>query len=517
MEGRTSGSVTLIGPSWDTWHIDLIQQDDNLFFDKGWPVFLRDNFIECGDLLVFRYDGELHFTVQIFDQSGCEKEAAFNSKSTSTGQKREREEAVAHSDKALQSLLKKIRECSSSFESDCIDDNRDREADSCEETRRCLSLSTIFASPSQPKTCNIKPEDEEKKVAQSFISAFPYFVRKMKRFNVSGSYTLNIPYQFSMAHLPNCKTEVVLHNLKGASWTVNSVPTTKVHTSHTFCGGWLAFVRSNEIKLGDICIFELVHKCELHVYILRVGKQYPDSQRGTTVLTGSNVSSTTISCKQFDGVPKKVKKNSLKKIQLCNVKGSKSCEIKKHIGTDRNSVSIATCCLPKISHEKSEAAAQNRNNVEAKMGSPPGGNLRTMMALDEEKAARSFNSCVPHFVRIMRKFNISGSYTLKIPYKFAMAHLPDCKTEIVLRNLKGECWTVNSLPDSKGRMVHTFCGGWMAFVRGNDIKIGDVCIFELISKLEMRVHITGVGRKEVDLESGKLTSNESSAVDHPPF
>lgn len=57
----------------------------------------------------------------------------------------------------------------------------------------------------------------------------------------------------------------------------------------------------------------------------------------------------------------------------------------------------------------------------------------------------------------------------------------------------------------------------MAFVRGNDIKIGDVCIFELISKLEMRVHITGVGRKEVDLESGKLTSNESSAVDHPPF
>lgn len=57
----------------------------------------------------------------------------------------------------------------------------------------------------------------------------------------------------------------------------------------------------------------------------------------------------------------------------------------------------------------------------------------------------------------------------------------------------------------------------MAFVRGNDIKIGDVCIFELISKLEMRVHITGVGRKEVDLESGKLTSNESSTVDHPLF
>lgn len=81
----------------------------------------------------------------------------------------------------------------------------------------------------------------------------------------------------------------------------------------------------------------------------------------------------------------------------------------------------------------------------------------------------------------------------KIPYKFSMAHLPDCKTEIVLRNLKGESWNVNAVPDSRGRMVHTFCGGWMAFVRGNDIKIGDICIFELVSEYEMCVHIFGVG------------------------
>lgn len=35
-----------------------------------------------------------------------------------------------------------------------------------------------------------------------------------------------------------------------------------------------------------------------------------------------------------------------------------------------------------------------------------------MLALDEEKAARSFASGFPNFVRIMKKFNISGSYTL---------------------------------------------------------------------------------------------------------
>ena len=81
----------------------------------------------------------------------------------------------------------------------------------------------------------------------------------------------NIPYQFSMAHLPKCKVRIVLWNLKGGSWTVNSIPTMKVNISHTLCGGWMAFVRDNNINMGDVCIFELVGKCELRVYILRVG------------------------------------------------------------------------------------------------------------------------------------------------------------------------------------------------------------------------------------------------------
>ncbi|KAJ0085167.1 hypothetical protein Patl1_09047 [Pistacia atlantica] len=515
MGGQTSGSVSLIGPSGNTWHVNLIQQNGDLFFDQGWPTFVSDHFLECGDLLVFRYDGELHFTVQVFDQSACEKEDAFNSKcnldssfNNSTWQKTEREVA-ALSERIFQGVPKKIKGNSSVLQIDWID--KDREAISCEEIKQNGIRSHSFSLPSQSKPCNLKPEHEEKKVAQSFNSSFPYFVRIMKRFNISGSYTLNIPYQFSMAHLPKCKTEIVLCNLKGESWIVNSVPTTKVHTSHTFCGGWLAFVRSNEIKMGDVCIFELVRKCEFCVHIRRVGKEDPHSQNEEVALSGSHVGSAATSYKKFDGLSKTVK-NSLKihskcmkKVQLCGTKESKTCDIQNHVSATRNSSCAALCAQSKTTNEKpvqlvhykTEAAIHSRNNVEAEMGSPNSGNLRIMMALDEQKAAQSFTSHVPHFVRIMRKFNISGSYTLKIPYKFSMAHLPDCKTEILLRNIKGECWTVNSVPDSKGRMVHTFCGGWMAFVRGNDIKIWDICIFELINKCEMRVRISGVGRKEL--------------------
>lgn len=100
----------------------------------------------------------------------------------------------------------------------------------------------------------------------------------------------------------------------------------------------------------------------------------------------------------------------------------------------------------------------------------------------------------------------------KIPHQFSTAHLPNYKTEILLRNLKGECWTVNSVPDSKGRLVHTFCGGWMAFVRGNDVKIGDICIFELVGNCEMRVHISGVGKSGLDHQVGEAPSNELALI-----
>lgn len=100
----------------------------------------------------------------------------------------------------------------------------------------------------------------------------------------------------------------------------------------------------------------------------------------------------------------------------------------------------------------------------------------------------------------------------KIPYQFSIAHLPNYKTEVVLRNSKGECWTVNSVPDSKGRLMHTFCGGWMAFVRANDVKIGDICIFELVGKFEMRVHISTVGQRGLDYQGGEVTSNELALI-----
>lgn len=182
MEVKTPGSVSLIGPSEKTWHVDLVQQKESLFFHDGWPEFVSDHFIESGDTLVFRYDGSMQFTVQIFDQSSCEKDSAFLANCSqepsdidnSMGKKRERErEGSTSSDKISESQPKKVK---ISFEDlvECITKNSEAEveksdkecqeivmAESCQdpihETEECGNPSKNSAIPTEANPCTEKP------------------------------------------------------------------------------------------------------------------------------------------------------------------------------------------------------------------------------------------------------------------------------------------------------------------------------------------------------------------------
>ncbi|XP_027189765.1 B3 domain-containing protein Os01g0723500-like isoform X2 [Cicer arietinum] len=556
MEGRTCGLVSLTGPSGNTWQVRLVEQNNYLFFHHGWSTFVGDHNLKYGDLLVFRYEGQLHFTVQVFGENACEKEAAFHSECNLNsfnfdnikGQKSDAMESssldvvggdqrkmrcdtienqelalgIAGRDLSKYEVVKPIsiireieetyKECSTSavpvpFHPANI--NEDEEAAILYRSGK-EDDHYIVSGASMSKLS----AHDEKKIAQSFTSSFPYFVKIIKSFNVSGSYTLNIPYQFSMSHFPNCKIKIILHNLKGEHWTVNSVPTTRVHTSHTLCGGWMAFVRGNNIKVGDVCIFELIRECELRVRVAEVGKDGLDCQVGklafSMLSTGHDVACNKTS--KYKPKNPKVSSKCRNKVDLFDKKISKigqeavlSIDLKTSGRASNTSKKMGLCPQSKASHKK--LAVSRRHRVEDELSSQAKAGLRMLFALDEQRVAQAFSSPFPNFVKIMKKFNVSGSYTLKIPYQFSAAHLPSYKTEVTLRNSKGQCWTVNSVPDAKGRTIHTFCGGWMAFVRDNDINFGDTCIFELVSHYEMQVYISGVGKEGLDDQNGLVKLN----------
>ncbi|KZV45208.1 hypothetical protein F511_11808 [Dorcoceras hygrometricum] len=511
MEGRALGAATLVGPSGNNWYAELILIGDGLFFSDGWEAFVNDHFLEQGDFLVFRYDGDLEFTVLVFDQNMCEKEAALKAENHQAINKnggymvKKRDRDVSTLPPSTVECVPKRARCSEIL-SECAhkihlgstniggDNEGAQEADQSCGFNNAVTVAVSPCAAAQNRAdpsirnrttkldMSLSPLEAER-IARSFASSFPNFIKVMKRFNISGSYTLNIPYQFAMEHLPKCKLKVLLHNLKGGCWTVNSIPNTKVQTSHTFCGGWLSFVRDNSIDVGDICIFELVRKFELRVRILRVRKEGIGSHSSEAAHDGSINGLTTST------------KASRRKSKIIN---KPSC--------DRGSVfsSQLDSCLIDSEIGNSFGSADNR-------GSHTKGCMSMKSAPEEKIAAKYFVSSFPHFVRIMKKFNASGSYTLKIPYQFSVENLPNFKTKIILRNLNGQCWTVNSIPTTRVRTLHTFCGGWMAFVRDNDIQIGDICIFELTGKCEMRVHVCAIGKKGLNYRNG--TKNNAKPSD----
>ncbi|AES59528.1 B3 domain-containing protein REM16 isoform X7 [Medicago truncatula] len=301
-------NVTLKGPSGVVWNIGLTTRDNTVYFVDGWQQFVNDHSLKENDFLVFKYNGESLFEVLIFDgNSFCEKATSYfvgkcGHAQTEQGDSKAKDNNTSAFNAGVESASPQV--------ADVVAKTTPAAVPSQTTSKRTKKKPVIEVTPVQTKkrgrppksddsgekllrdlvACNkehseastldrIRKEDE-KKIAESFTSSFPYFVKILKAGNVGGSRTLRIPYHFSAAHLPDFKIEVTLRNSKGKCWTVNSVPCAKGKIIHSFCGGWMAFVRDNGVNFGDTCIFELVTNYVMQVYIFGSGKEGADNQNG---------------------------------------------------------------------------------------------------------------------------------------------------------------------------------------------------------------------------------------------
>ncbi|KAF8678601.1 hypothetical protein HU200_046219 [Digitaria exilis] len=71
---EASMAATLEGPSGRTWLVVIRRSAEGTFFTSGWPKFVQDQALRELEFLVFRYDGDTHFTAMVFDTSACERE-----------------------------------------------------------------------------------------------------------------------------------------------------------------------------------------------------------------------------------------------------------------------------------------------------------------------------------------------------------------------------------------------------------------------------------------------------------
>lgn len=100
--------------------------------------------------------------------------------------------------------------------------------------------------------------------------------------------------------------------------------------------------------------------------------------------------------------------------------------------------------------------------------------------------ANSFKSKNPFVHVVMQESYVYVSFFLNIPYAFARQYLPKVSKKMTLWDPNGKPWAVSYVSySSRGG----FSAGWGGFSYANNLEKYDVCVFELIKRNHMKVHI----------------------------
>ncbi|KAF7818573.1 putative B3 domain-containing protein [Senna tora] len=236
-----------------SWEVEVERVEKyNVFLKKGWEIFAEDNNLEYGDFLVFKYSKISIFKVTIFGTTCCVKEIPVvreRSIRTFAGQKNQGQGQVQD-----QRKRKRIQE----------EDEQNLEAKGhlsnaiLKGTARKVDEGVGDLNQSLKRRTNASVSTSAEDRAIDFSSEHPFFQVQLSAAYASGSY-LAIPSDFFKRHLNKGNQQVTVQ-ISENIWTMN------VHTYHCsgtkkhakIYGGWREFVTDNDLKMGDICIFEMI-------------------------------------------------------------------------------------------------------------------------------------------------------------------------------------------------------------------------------------------------------------------
>ncbi|KAK7310207.1 hypothetical protein RJT34_07564 [Clitoria ternatea] len=256
--------VSLRLPNGTEWNVYWVVIDGDVWFRNGWQEFSKYSCLDVSYFLMFRYDGNSRFNVIICDKSGLEINYPSN-----RGANQEMEEIVQLSDCSLEL----VKECTP------VD------------SKRTKSSSPASQALKKMKT-NPKEEQEDEAVHDKKIVSFDHsnkhmksgssgdsFKQKIKAFHekikkvfraendyftcvIQKTYAerdlLIIPNDFSKPYL-HMEGKATLFVKDDRTWDVDL--RINFHGQLTFSLGWKKFLLDNELKIGDVCGFEL-QKCK---------------------------------------------------------------------------------------------------------------------------------------------------------------------------------------------------------------------------------------------------------------
>ncbi|KAG6729400.1 hypothetical protein I3842_01G027500 [Carya illinoinensis] len=436
-------------PNGAEWKLELTRCDGEIWLQKGWQEFLEYYSVKPGHFLVFRYEGNSRFHVLIFDMSATEIDYPTHSSQVKGGNFGEKLQVSpkeeSENDSSVE-ILDSFRTYSKRREK-LPRDPRPQKMKRTNPSAKTEKISNLpkwvpHSTPNRTQSTeekpkklkalgNLHPTKQEfegvegistKEVgcpkSEVLTRTRPLTLiekaralKKASGFKCENPYFMNVPLKFAKTYLDMTLGDVVLRASDGRNWFV------KYSAGKFLC--WKEFSLDNNLKVGDVCAFELIKgiKVSFKVVIFRANEgQCPLSPGGLY-----------FSSKGEGG--------SIPKSPMC---------FQSH-----------------IFRSKKWTASEKARVLER---------------------AIAFNSQNPFFMVSMGTPYANGRCNLNIPCKFAEKYLSDQKPgNIILLVSGGKSWPVQYISRDFGSQRKTELSiGWRAFARDSKLKEGDVCVFELM-------------------------------------
>ncbi|GMJ07957.1 REPRODUCTIVE MERISTEM 39, REDUCED VERNALIZATION RESPONSE 1 [Hibiscus trionum] len=271
---KLSNSVLLSVPSGDTWRVELTKSDGVVWLQNGWQDFFVFYSLQKGHLLLFKYEGNDKFQVVIFDMSTSEIEYPCKShiRDHTSGEQVCRqlvkEEAkddigdeIVHEIPPTKEITKKKPQAS------------------CSKPRKKQKISKKVKNEDDCEDLPNGEEDLQTEVpgyanallrARAFKSENPFFLVTMQPSYIEPGRKICIPKDFSLKFLKEKTDDLTLCNSGGKTWPARywRYITSHKYTKTTIHIGWEPFMQENNLKAGDVCVFELISQTEIKLKVL---------------------------------------------------------------------------------------------------------------------------------------------------------------------------------------------------------------------------------------------------------
>ncbi|XP_061358903.1 putative B3 domain-containing protein Os03g0621600 [Gastrolobium bilobum] len=279
------------------WELFWTKNDGDIWLQKGWKEFSTYYSLDHGHMVLFEYKHTSHLDVHIFDKSTLEIDYPFHCTqdeqdnldqiSDDDSVKISDELPACHKNTQKSPMsspqpCKKLRTCTSKVERSSTLQNLPQRV----QIEGTILEKSKFASVKKEPDENIGGTTEFLRVkqftskitaikkAKTFRSKSPSFTVVMKPAYVDG-YDLAVPVQFAEIYLKKKERNILLQVLDGRTWTCK-------YRFPRISSRWKKFVTDNDLKVGDVCLFEMTNirdlSLKVHIFPLAEESNSPSVQ-----------------------------------------------------------------------------------------------------------------------------------------------------------------------------------------------------------------------------------------------